>query len=60
MKFRCERDVLADACTADEPATSRTGRCPCSKGFSSVSSVTNCAVTGTDLDMTIRLAVTVG
>ena len=62
MKFRCERDVLADAlATAGRAATSRTGTLPvlvrsAPRGRRATSS----SVTGTDLELSIRLTITVG
>ena len=61
MKFRCERDVLADALTtAGRAATSRTGALPVLEGLHLGLVGDELSVTGTDLDMSIRLAVTVG
>ena len=61
MKFRCERDVLADALTtAGRAATSRTGALPVLEGLHLALVGDELSVTGTDLDMSIRLAVTVG
>ena len=61
MKFRCERDVLAEALTtAGRAATSRTGALPVLEGLHLELVGDELSVTGTDLDMSIRLAVTVG
>ncbi|MFV0307121.1 MAG: DNA polymerase III subunit beta [Desertimonas sp.] len=61
MKFRCERDVLADAlATAGRAATSRTGTLPVLSGVRLEVTDDQLAVTGTDLELTIRLTVTVG
>ena len=61
MKFRCERDVLADAlATAGRAATSRTGSLPVLEGLHLAVRGDELAVTGTDLEMSIRLNTTVG
>ena len=61
MKFRCERDVLAEALTtAGRAATSRTGALPVLEGLHLQLVGDELSVTGTDLDMSIRLGVTVG
>ena len=61
MKFRCERDVLADAlATAGRAATSRTGALPVLEGLHLSVHGDELAVTGTDLEMSIRLITTVG
>lgn len=61
MKFRCERDVLADALTtAGRAATSRTGALPVLEGLHLSVRGDELSVTGTDLDMSIRLAATIG
>ena len=61
MKFRCERDVLADAlATAGRAATSRTGALPVLEGLHLSVQGDDLAVTGTDLEMSIRLTITVG
>ena len=61
MKFRCERDVLAEAlATAGRAATSRTGTLPVLEGLHLSVTGDELAVTGTDLEMTIRLTTTVG
>lgn len=61
MKFRCERDVLADALTtAGRAATSRTGALPVLEGLHLSVRGDELSVTGTDLDMSIGLTATVG
>jgi len=61
VKFRCERDVLADAlATAGRAATSRTGALPVLEGLHLSVHSDELAVTGTDLEMSIRLTTTVG
>lgn len=61
MKFRCERDVLADAlATAGRAATSRTGTLPVLSGVRLEVQGDQLSVIGTDLELTIRLAITVG
>lgn len=61
VKFRCERDVLADAlATAGRAATSRTGALPVLEGLHLSVRGDELAVTGTDLEMSIRLTTTVG
>ena len=62
MKFRCERDVLADAVgSAGRAATNRTGTLPVLAGReASRWPATRSTVTGTDLELTIRLTVEVG
>jgi len=61
VKFRCERDVLADAlATAGRAATSRTGALPVLEGVHLQVRGDELSVTGTDLEMSIRLTVTVG
>ena len=61
MKFRCERDVLADAlATAGRAATSRTGTLPVLSGVHLEVRGDELSVTGTDLELSIRLSVTVG
>lgn len=60
MKFRCEREILADAlATAGRAATSRTGTLPVLAGVRLDVSGSELTVTGTDLELTIRLAVPV-
>lgn len=61
MKFRCERDILADAlATAGRAATSRTGTLPVLSGVRLDLVGDALTVTGTDLELTIRLEVSVG
>lgn len=61
MKFRCERDVLAEAlATAGRASTSRTGALPVLEGLHLAVNGDELAVTGTDLEMSIRLTTTVG
>jgi DNA polymerase-3 subunit beta len=61
VKFRCERDVLAEAlATAGRAATSRTGALPVLEGLHLSVRGDELAVTGTDLEMSIRLTTTVG
>lgn len=61
MKFRCERDVLADALTtAGRAATSRTGTLPVLSGLRLEVRDDELSITGTDLELSIRLSVKVG
>jgi DNA polymerase III subunit beta len=61
VKFRCERDVLADAlATAGRAATSRTGTLPVLSGLRLEVRGDELSVTGTDLELSIRLTVAVG
>ncbi len=61
MKFRCERDVLADALnSAGRAATNRTGTLPVLSGVRMDVSGDTLTVTGTDLELTIKLTVDVG
>ena len=61
MKFRCERDVLAEALTtAGRAATNRTGTLPVLAGVRIDVAGDVLTVTGTDLELTIRLSVDVG
>ncbi|MEO1056734.1 MAG: DNA polymerase III subunit beta [Actinomycetota bacterium] len=61
MKFRCERDVLADAVTsAGRAATNRTGTLPVLAGVRMEVVGDELVVIGTDLELTIRLTVDVG
>ncbi|MEZ5215228.1 MAG: DNA polymerase III subunit beta [Ilumatobacteraceae bacterium] len=61
MKFRCERDVLAEAlATAGRAATGRTGTLPVLSGVRLELTGDRLVVTGTDLELTIQLEVTVG
>lgn len=60
MKFRCEREILADAvATAGRAATSRTGTLPVLSGVRLDVAGDELTVTGTDLELTIRLTVRV-
>lgn len=60
VKFRCEREILADAlATAGRAATSRTGTLPVLSGVRLDVKDGQLTVTGTDLELTIRLAVPV-
>jgi DNA polymerase-3 subunit beta len=61
VKFRCERDVLADAVgAAGRAATNRTGTLPVLSGVRMQVDGDLLTVTGTDLELTIRLSVAVG
>ena len=61
MKFRCERDVLADAVgSAGRAATNRSGTLPVLAGVRMEVAGDTLTVTGTDLELTIRLSVEVG
>jgi DNA polymerase-3 subunit beta len=61
VKFRCEREILADAlATAGRAATSRTGTLPVLSGVRLDVAGDQLTVTGTDLELTIRLTVPVG
>ena len=61
MKFRCERDVLADALnSAGRAATNRTGTLPVLSGVRLEVAGDTLTVTGTDLELTIRLTIEVG
>ena len=61
VKFRCEREILADAlATAGRAATSRTGTLPVLSGVRLDVVGDQLTVTGTDLELTIRLSVPVG
>lgn len=61
MKFRCEREALADAlATAGRAATGRTGALPVLSGLRLELVGDQLTVTGTDLDLTIQLSVQVG
>ena len=60
MKFRCEREILADALTtAGRAATNRTGTLPVLSGVRLDVADGRLTVTGTDLELTIRLSVPV-
>ena len=61
MKFRCEREALAEAlATAGRAATGRTGALPVLSGLRLELSGNQLSVTGTDLDLTIQLSIEVG
>jgi DNA polymerase III subunit beta len=61
VKFRCERDVLADALgSAGRAATNRTGTLPVLAGVKMQVVGDTLTVVGTDLELTIRLTVDVG
>ena len=61
VKFRCERDVLADALgSAGRAATNRTGTLPVLAGVRMEVVGDTLTVTGTDLELTIRLTIEVG
>jgi DNA polymerase-3 subunit beta len=61
VKFRCERDVLAEAlATAGRAATGRTGTLPVLSGVRLELHGDQLTVTGTDLELTIQLELTVG
>lgn len=60
MKFRCERETLADALiTAGRAATSRTGTLPVLSGVLLEVGAESLTVTGTDLELTIQRSVPV-
>jgi DNA polymerase III subunit beta len=61
VKFRCERDQLAEAlAAAGRAATGRTGTLPVLSGVRMVLEGDQLTVTGTDLELTIQLTLTVG
>lgn len=61
MKFRCERDVLAEAVgSAGRAATNRTGTLPVLAGVRMEVAGDSLVLTGTDLELTIQLTVEVG
>jgi len=60
VKFRCEREILAEALTtAGRAATSRTGTLPVLSGVRLDVADGELTVTGTDLELTIRLSIPV-
>jgi DNA polymerase-3 subunit beta len=60
VKFRCEREILADAlATAGRAATSRTGTLPVLSGVRLDVHDSELTVTGTDLELTIQLSIPV-
>jgi DNA polymerase-3 subunit beta len=60
VKFRCEREILADALTtAGRAATNRSGTLPVLSGVRLDVTDGRLTVTGTDLELTIRLSVPV-
>jgi DNA polymerase III subunit beta len=60
VKFRCEREILADALTtAGRAATNRSGTLPVLSGVRLDVADGRLTVTGTDLELTIRLSVPV-
>lgn len=59
MKFRCEREVLADALATAGRATSRTGTLQVLSGLRLEVVGGELSVTGTDLELSIRLTVAV-
>jgi DNA polymerase III subunit beta len=60
VKFRCERDVLAEALgTAGRAATGRTGALPVLSGVRLELTGDVLTVTGTDLELTIQMTLTV-
>lgn len=61
MKFRCEREALAEALTtAGRAATGRSGSLPVLSGVRLELSGDRLTVTGSDLDLTIQLTTEVG
>jgi DNA polymerase-3 subunit beta len=61
VRFRCEREILADAlATAGRAATGRTGTLPVLSGLRLELVGDRLTITGTDLDLTIQLEVAVG
>jgi DNA polymerase III subunit beta len=61
VKFRCERDVLAEALgAAGRAATNRTGTLPVLAGVKLHVASDTLTITGTDLELTIRLTIEVG
>ncbi len=56
MKFRCERDALADAITtAQRAVASRTGVLPVLSGLRIVASTDSVELVGSDLELTVRV-----
>jgi len=61
VKFRCEREALAEALsTAGRAATGRTGALPVLSGLRLELVGDRLSITGTDLDLTIQLTLSVG
>jgi DNA polymerase-3 subunit beta len=61
VKFRCEREALAEALsTAGRAATGRTGALPVLSGLRLELTGDRLSITGTDLDLTIQLTLSVG
>jgi len=61
VKFRCERDVLAEAVgSAARAATNQTGTLPVLAGIRMEIAGDSLTITGTDLELTIRLTIDVG
>jgi DNA polymerase-3 subunit beta len=61
VKFRCERDVLAEAVgSAARAATNQTGTLPVLAGIRMEIAGDSLTITGTDLELTIRLTIEVG
>lgn len=61
VKFRCEREALAEALsTAGRAATGRTGALPVLSGLRLELVGDQLSITGTDLDLTIQLTLSVG
>jgi DNA polymerase-3 subunit beta len=61
VKFRCEREALAEAlATASRAATGRTGTLPVLTGLRLELVGDQLSITGSDLDLTIRLTIEVG
>lgn len=60
MKFRCERDILAEALAAAGRATSGRNALPVLSGIRLDLTGNRLTVTGTDIDLTIRLELEVG
>lgn len=60
MKFRCERDVLVDALgSATRAVSSRGGALPVLSGVRATLAGDRLVLTGSDLDLTIQVAITV-